>query len=324
MKQIVIKKEDSNQRVDKYVKKMLPNAPLSFIYKLFRKKDVKINNKWVKENYILNENDELKIFITDEQFEEFTKKDDIIPVTVKFEIIYEDENIIIINKDKGMLVHGDKKENKWTIQNMLLNYLIQKGEYHPKTSNFTPSLIHRLDRNTSGILICAKTLLASQEGMELFKNKENIEKHYLALTFNKAKNHDIINLPLSKDSDNNLVRVDFKNGKEAITEYNLIDGNDEYSLLDVNLITGRTHQIRVHLSYNKLPIIGDEKYGDFNLNKKFKEEFDYEKQFLHAYSITFKNLKGCLFYLSNKTFKAPLKEKEKEVLKRLKTKGKNY
>lgn len=324
MKQIVIKKEDSNQRVDKYVKKMLPNAPLSFIYKLFRKKDVKINNKWVKENYILNENDELKIFITDEQFEEFTKKDDIIPVTVKFEIIYEDENIIIINKDKGILVHGDKKENKWTIQNMLLNYLIQKGEYHPKTSNFTPSLIHRLDRNTSGILICAKTLLASQEGMELFKNKENIEKHYLALTFNKAKNHDIINLPLSKDSDNNLARVDFKNGKEAITEYNLIDGNDEYSLLDVNLITGRTHQIRVHLSYNKLPIVGDEKYGDFNLNKKFKEEFDYEKQFLHAYSITFKNVKGCLSYLSNKTFKASLKEKEKEVLKRLKTKGKNY
>ena len=324
MKQIDIKKEDSNQRVDKYVKKMLPNAPLSFIYKLFRKKDVKINNKWVKENYILNENDKLKIFITDEQFEEFTKKDDIIPVTVKFEIIYEDENIIIINKDKGMLVHGDKKENKRTIQNMLLNYLIKKGEYHPKTSNFTPSLIHRLDRNTSGILICAKTLLASQEGMELFKNKENIEKHYLALTFNKAKNHDIINLPLSKDSDNNLVRVDFKNGKEAITEYNLIDGNDEYSLLDVNLITGRTHQIRVHLSYNKLPIVGDEKYGDFNLNKKFKEEFDYEKQFLHAYSITFKKVKGCLSYLSNKTFKAPLKEKEKEVLKRLKTKGKNY
>ena len=160
--------------------------------------------------------------------------------------------------------------------------------------------------------------MAFKEGSDLFKNKTEIEKHYIALVFGNIPDEGKINAPLLKNSKTNTVKVDYSLGKESLTTFKKICGNDLYSLINVNLITGRTHQIRVHLAYIHFPIVGDEKYGNFVLNKAFNKEFKYEKQFLHAYSLSFKNIKGDLSYLSNKTFYAPLKNEEKKILKELK------
>ena len=319
MKEFKIKKFDSNQRVDKYVKKLLPNASLSLIYKTFRKKDIKVNGKWVKQDYILKENDELKIFLSDEVFESSKEEKSIYDLPSNLDIIYEDENILVVNKEKGLLIHGDKNENVYTLSNKVISYLYKKEEYNPRIDTFIPSPVHRLDRNTSGVCVFAKNMLTSQLLMDEFKDKKNLEKHYLALVFGNSPKNGEINAPLKKDSNNNLVKVDFnsKDAKDALTLYSKIDGNDEYSLLDVNLITGRTHQIRVHLSYKNLPIVGDEKYGDFNKNKIFESKYKYKKQFLHAYSLEFKEMKGHLKYLSNKKFIGKLNEEESKILEKL-------
>lgn len=316
MVQYKITSKDSNQRVDKYVKKMLSDAPLSFIYKLFRKKDVKINSHWVDKDYILKEDDVVSIYVTDSQLEDFKKEKDVLNLEFNHKIIYEDENILIVNKPRHLLIHGDEKEKKYTLSNEVLSYLYSKGEYNNDQFGYVPSPTHRLDRNTSGLIIFAKNLVSQQELEELFKDKTNIEKHYLTLVFGKAKEKATIDLPLLKNEKTNLVKVD-KSGKTAITKYKTIYQNNEYSLLDVNLITGRTHQIRVHLSYNNLPIVGDNKYGDFNKNKEVKTKYGFTDQFLHAYKIKFGKLEGYLSYLSNKTFISKLEKEETELLEKL-------
>lgn len=316
MKEIVIKKEISNQRVDKFVRKYLNEAPLSFIYKLFRKKDIKVNKHWIKEDYILKENDVLQIYVNDNQLEEFNKPKKIENIDDKIDVVYEDNNILIVNKPSGLLVHGDIKEKRITLANKVLSYLHNKGEYNPLENGFIPSPVHRLDRNTSGLVIFAKNIISSQILMDELKTHQNIEKHYLALVKGKITTKGVIKAPLLKDSDTGLVRVASvsNGGKESITEYEPVYFVDKYSLVKINLITGRTHQIRVHFSYINHPLLGDSKYGDFVLNKEFSNKFKLNYQFLHAYEIKFKNLPNELSYLSNKTFKAPIDVKKLKIL----------
>lgn len=320
MKTFNITSKDANQRVDKYVKKYLNNAPLSFIYKLFRKKDVKINSHWVKENYILKEGDVLSIYVTDSQVEEFNKPRELNKIPLTHPIIYEDENILIINKPRGLLVHGDKEEKRITLTNEVLNYLYSKGEYDPRVDNgFSPAPAHRLDRNTSGLVIYAKNLSSLQQLENLFLDKKEIEKTYLALVKGNLTSDLTLDYPLKKDVNLGLVKVTpVKYG--GLTALSLVKPKkhfNEYTLVSVNLVTGRTHQIRVHLSYAGYPVVGDSKYGDFKLNRKFKELYNFENQFLHASKIEFKSLDGVLSYLSNKSFVAPLPKEEDEILKSL-------
>lgn len=322
MKEVLITKENSNQRVDKFIRKYLNDAPLSFIYKTFRKKDVKINGKWVKENYILKENDLLRIYISDEQLNEFNKPIDISKINYQNEIniVYEDNNILIVNKPKGILIHGDKCEKRKTLANSVLSYLYKKGEFKNDGKSFIPSPTHRLDRNTSGLVVFAKNVLASQEMMNLFKTHEAIKKTYLLLAFNSTKNKEgEISFPLIKDSKNGFVRVGKleEGAKEAKTLYKVIDENNDYSLIEATLITGRTHQLRVHFSAINLPIVGDEKYGDFAKNKIFEDKYQYRTQFLIAYKLSFGEVHGELSYLSHRSFKAALSQKEEEILKKL-------
>lgn len=322
MKEVLITKENSNQRVDKFIRKYLNDAPLSFIYKTFRKKDVKINGKWVKENYILKENDLLRIYISDEQLNEFNKPIDISKINYQNEIniVYEDNNILIVNKPKGILIHGDKDEKRKTLTNSVLSYLYKKGEFKNDGTSFIPSPTHRLDRNTSGLIVFAKNVLASQEMMNLFKTHEAIKKTYLLLAFNSTKNKEgEISFPLIKDSKNGFVRVGKleEGAKEARTLYKVIDENDYYSLIEATLITGRTHQLRVHFKAINLPIVGDEKYGDFAKNKIFEDKYQYRTQFLIAYKLSFGEVHGELSYLSHRRFKATLSQKEEEILKEL-------
>lgn len=308
---------EAHQRVDKYLRKYLSQAPLSFIYKLFRKKDVKINGHWVKENYILNEGEELVVYVSDEQLEEFNQPRKVEKVSLNHPIIYEDENILVINKPRGLLVHGDKDEQRVTLANEVLNYLYFKGEYDPKENQaFRPAPAHRLDRNTSGLVLFAKNLESLQILEDLFKDKEEIDKIYLALIKGHLDEAMTIDAPLLKDEKTGLVKIS-KQGKSASTRVEPYKYYDDLSLVKVQIFTGRTHQIRVHLASKGFPVVGDSKYGDFQLNKEFRDLYKFDNQFLHAYQIRFKNIKGKLSYLSNKTLTAPLPKKEEEILAKL-------
>lgn len=316
MKEIKIKKEFSNQRVDKFVRKYLNDAPLSFIYKLFRKKDVKINDHWVKPEYILKCDDNLKIYVTDEQLNDFIKPLEYSKINFDIDIIYEDENILIVNKPSGILVHGHINEKRITLSNKVLGYLVNKNEYNPNDRGFVPSPCHRLDRNTSGLVIFAKNIISSQILMEEFKTHNNLSKVYIGLVKGKVNNKGKIDAPLYKDENTGKVTIKSikDGGKNALTYYEPICFNELYSLLKINIVTGRTHQIRVHLSYIDHPLIGDSKYGDFNINKIFEKDFNYKNQFLHAYSISFNKLPNELSYLSNKTFKAKLPLNKEKII----------
>ena len=317
MKKIIVSSKEANQRVDKYVKKYLNLAPLSFIYKLFRKKDVKINGHWVKESYILKEGEELSIYVTDSQIEEFSKEKEIEKVNLNHEIIYEDENILIINKPRGLLVHGDEGEKILTLANEVINYLYFKGEYDPKeTKAFTPAPAHRLDRNTSGLVVFAKNLISLQELETLFKEKNDIKKEYKALVVGNVVSRKEIDAPLLKDVSTGLVRIS-KLGKSALSIVTPIKKYQDFTLVNVEILTGRTHQIRVHLASISHPVVGDSKYGDFKVNKLFKDLYKFENQFLHAYKLSFGKLEGHLSYLSNKTFECKLPQNEEKILSNL-------
>ena len=317
MKKITISSKEANQRVDKYLKKYLNEAPLSFIYKLFRKKDVKINGHWVKENYILNEGEELTIFVTDAQLEEFNKPKAIEKVSLNHQIVYEDENILIINKPRGLLVHGDEGEKKLTLANQVINYLYFKGEYDPKADHgFIPAPAHRLDRNTSGLVAFAKNLVSLQELEDLFKEKDEIVKEYKALVVGKFEGSQTIDAPLLKDEKTGLVRVS-KNGKNAVSFVKSSRNIGDFTLVNVQIFTGRTHQIRVHLASIGHPVVGDAKYGDFKVNKEIRTKYKFENQFLCAYKLSFKQIKGHLSYLSGKSFEINLPKEEEKLLKEL-------
>lgn len=313
MKKIYVDQKESGQRIDKYIRKYLNEAPLSYIYKLFRKKDIKVNGKRVDINYIIQTNDEITIYISDDILNEFNSPKTIAITTNKLDIIYEDQNILIINKDAGILVHEGQENTKTnTLNNDILFYLKNKGEYK-ESDVFTPSCVHRLDRNTSGIIIAAKNLESSKLLLELFKDKEKLKKEYLALVFGNCSKHQVIDKPLLKDEKNKLVKVS-KTGADAITIFDKIISNDDFSLIKVQILTGRTHQIRVHMSSIGNPIVNDDKYGNFSLNKNFYNKYKYKYQLLHSYKITFSNVNGILSYLNNKTFIAPIKKEEKAIL----------
>ncbi len=316
MKEIVVTNKESGQRIDKLIRKTLNEAPLSFIYRLFRKKDIKVNGKKIDIAYQVKENDLITIYVTDNQLSEFIKPRTIINSHVKLDIVYEDDNILIVNKPSGILVHGDQDEKRITLTNQVLGYLSEKGEFETSSNTFIPSPAHRLDRNTSGMVLFGKTTEALQQLMELFKEKDQIEKEYYALLVGDVKTKGSIDLPLIKDEKKNLVHVgSLKNGsKEAHTKYEKVIYKDGFSLVKAKLLTGRTHQLRVHFQAIGHPIVGDGKYGDIDANRRFKERFNYEGQFLHAYKFSFKKIDGKLSYLSNRTFKIEFPKKEKEII----------
>ena len=321
MRSYIIQKSEEGQTLEKYIQKLLVSAPISFIYKLFRKKDVKVNGHHEDRKFIISENDEVAIYIKEEQFEEFLKEKAFKPNNqIKDWIVYEDENVLFINKPRGLLVQKSAPQDE-SLDQLVVEYLIYKGEYDPnKELAFKPGPAHRLDRNTSGIVAFGKNHQALELLFELFKNHDLINKHYLALVVGQMeKDKDSINAPLKKDEKTNTVTVASleKGGKTAKTVYKVVKAYKDYSLLDVTLLTGRTHQIRVHLAYVHHPIIGDEKYGDFAANRVFKQKYGFNKQFLHAYKIGFGDLPSPLTNLSRKEFTAEANEELANILTQL-------
>ena len=314
---ITITQAEAGQRVDKFIRRWIHEAPLSFIYKMFRQKDVKVNGKRTDIDYILEVGDVLDVYLKPDLLEKFQKV--VRPESIKadFNILYEDENILVANKPVGLLVHAEEGEKRINLANMFVNYLIKKGEYDPKNSyGFTPGPAHRLDRNTSGIVILGKTLPAMQELLKLFRERDQIRKEYTLLCVGELPRKGKIDIPLAKDSTKGMVhRATLKEGgKTAITLYERTKLYSGYSLAKAELLTGRTHQIRAHFALIGHPIVGDGKYGDFAANKEFQDLYGVRYQLLHAARFTFLKPEGLLSYLSGKTFVAPLPEKFQSVL----------
>ena len=321
MVEVKITLNDSNKRLDKFVKKYLSKAPDSFIYKLFRKKDIKVNKKPKPADYITQLDDVIQIYITKDQEIEFIEK---LSVNVsnkkQFDVIYEDDNILIVNKPTNLLVHdGDGKlKNDDTLTKQVLNYLINNNSYNPKNENtFIPALAHRIDRNTSGLEVFGKKSSALQELFLAFKNHDGMEKEYETLVCGKVKESGKVTARLIKNEQTKIVNVDEINGVEAITLYSPIKVYNDVTHLRVNILTGRTHQIRVHMKHINHPLVGDQKYGNKN-SDVLAYKYNMKGNFLHAKKLCFHNLTGSLSYLNEKEFIAPLFDWEIKLINRLK------
>lgn len=319
MKEVVITKSNAGQKAEKFVRKYLPEAPLGFIFKAFRKKDIKVNGHWVKKDFILSEGDVVRVYVTDAQLADFAKPRPVEKKEFPYPIAYEDDEVLIVDKPKGILVYGDKTGVRETLGNAVLDYLYLKGEYDPEGSSFTPSPAHRLDRNTSGLVCYGKTDAALKALTDLFKEREEIEKTYLALVVGDVEGNGRIDKPLKKDSFSGRVSIcPIKDGgKTAITEYRSVKRYGDYTLLELHLLTGRTHQLRVHLASIGHPIVGDEKYGDFADCRKVKKLCGLESQFLHAAKLRFGKVNGPLLGLRGKEIASTLPKDLVEVIETL-------
>ena len=309
MQEYIVTRDEEGQTLEKYIKKKLKSVPLSYIYKLFRKKDIKVNGVRKDMKTVVHQNDQILVYIPDDKLDSFVNEEkDIVPSReIEPYIIYEDDNILLVNKPRGMLVQKNEKNVK-SLDDLVLAYLLAKGEYDPSNSAFTPGPSHRLDRNTAGIVIFGKNTLSLQCLMQNMQDKSKIQKKYLALVKGIIKKPGEINVPLKKDSINSLVKVTpiEEGGKEAVTLYKPTKIYGDFTLLEVTLLTGRTHQIRVHMSYINHPVVGDNKYGDFVLNRDINNKYHFTNQFLIAYHLKFGDLDFPLSYLKGKEFKVDM------------------
>lgn len=316
MKEIKITDSEKGQRLDKLLLKYMNKAPKSFIYKMLRKKNIKLNDKRAEGNEILSTGDSIILYLSEDTIMSFTEERTVTPVPRNFNIVYEDNNILLCSKPSGVIVHADYKNKDNTLNDSILYYLYSKGEYDPR-GTFVPSICNRLDRNTSGIVTAGKNLSAVQELNRGFREKL-IDKYYIAVVKGVVKKSGIIEGRHSKGAGNRASLSD-KNGRGdyVLTKYRPIVDNGEYTLMDIKLETGKSHQIRVSMSSIGNPIAGDTKYGDSSVNKYFRERYDVRNQLLHSYRLVFNIGENTLSYLNKKEFICPPSHKYCLIIREL-------
>ncbi len=313
---VEIDRNSENQRLDKFLLKYFNKAGKSFIYKMLRKKRIKYNGTKALGNEILKSGDFLQMYLSEETINSFMEIKTVDRADNDFSVLYEDENIIICNKPAGLAVQWDSINVNNTLNDQLLFYLHKKGEYIPqKESVFTPSVCNRLDRNTSGIVLFGKNYKSVKALNEIIKNRK-IDKFYLTVLKGVIKENDTISAYYIKKENNRAeIFSEFKEGsKKIVTKYKRLAENGEYSLAEVDLITGKSHQIRAGFKFMGYYVIGDRKYGISDVNKFFKKNFGLDNQFLHSYKVIFNDGAGFFDYLKGKEFIAPLDDKKEKII----------
>lgn len=312
MTEITIGKNDAGQRADRFLSKAYPNLKSSLVCKLMRKKRIKLNGAKTEPNVILKEGDVFRFYLSDELLskEKSESNTDFRDISTEINVIYEDENILLVNKPVGLVVHEDNENTADTLINRVLSYLYQKGEYVPERENsFTPALVNRIDRNTCGIVIAAKNAVSLRILSQKVRDRE-VQKLYLcAVQGIPEPKSGTLMAYLKKLSEENRVVIsdvpkpDFLTIK---TKYRVLESRGELSLVEVDLLTGRTHQIRAHFAHIGHALLGDGKYGDNVFNKRYHAK----TQALCSYKLAFRFTTdaGILGYLNNKEFEIPNKD----------------
>jgi len=306
MKELIVKRNDAGQRLDRFVGKAVPLLPESLLQKYIRLKRIKVNGKGSKRDCRLAEGDVLQLYINDEFFEKPREENSYLKVsTPKLSIVYEDENILLVDKKPGVLCHS---AGKWDYNTLIANiqaYAYQKGEWKPREENsFSPALCNRIDRNTGGIVIAAKNAEALRIMNDKIRDRE-IDKRYLCLVHGRPKPPEgRLEGYIFKDAKKNQVYVKDRpepGAKTAVTDYKLLKSAGGLSLVECTLHTGRTHQIRAQMSHAGWPLLGDGKYGSERKNKSFGET---DGQALYSYKLRFDfpTDAGILNYLRGREF----------------------
>lgn len=328
MRTVVIKENEAGQRMDKFLAKYLCLAPKSFLYKMMRKKNITLNGKRCEGAQKLVVGDTVQLFLAEETIEKFSRLagetagemeggGKVNSRTVgghgqrkggRLDIVYEDEHILLVNKPSGLLSQKAKPGDVSLVEEILA-YLLETGQVTEETlRTFRPSVCNRLDRNTSGLVIAGKSLAGLQRMAEGLKDR-SIHKSYQCIVRGRVEERQKISGFLKKDERTNQVVVydlQQEGSVPIVTEYIPQKGNGRYTLLEVKLITGRTHQIRAHLASIGHPIAGDYKYGDPEVNQEMKKKYRVQSQLLHAWKLEFPELGAPLEKVSNGVFTAPL------------------
>ena len=313
MKEIRIGENESGQRLDKFLLKYMSRAPKSFIYKMLRKKNITLNGKKAQGNEQHRQGDAVKLFLSDDTIGKFSETRTAGYAETELDILYEDKHTIFINKPAGMLSQKAAAEDVSLVEH-LIAYLLKTGQISEEAlATFRPSVCNRLDRNTSGIVAAGKSLAALQQLSAMFRER-SLKKYYLCLVHGRVTEARRISGFLSKDERTNRVRVQRagerrspqKEEARIETEYRPLRSGDGVTLLEVHLITGKTHQIRAHLAAEGHPIIGDYKYGMRSVNDSFKREYGLSTQLLHSCRLCFPECTGALSELSGREITAPV------------------
>ena len=300
MKSFIIGPNDAGQRLDKFISKAAPLLPQALMYKYIRIKRIKVDGKRAQISTRLTAGCEVELYINDEFFEPAPERYDFLSASKNLEILYEDENLLLLDKKAGVLSHAGDGEYGDNLIARVQRYLYEKGEYDPSAENsFAPALVNRIDRNTGGIVIAAKNAPTLRVLNQKMKDRE-LHKYYLCIVHGSLPRREgTLEGYLLKDEKRKTVRV-----LEPIrTRYRVLAEREGLSLVEVDLLTGRTHQIRAHFASIGHPLLGDGKYGSNKLNK----QYGYKKQCLYSYKLTFhfKTDAAHLAYLDGKTFQAP-------------------
>ena len=303
-KEIIIGENDAGQRLDRFLMKLFPSLKSGIINKAVRNKDIKLNGKRTEISYRLVKNDVIYVFLSDFLLGVKNDEDDFMASGDKLSVVYEDHNILLTDKEQGLVVHSDESKTSDTLINRIKKYLYLKGEYAPESEqSFAPSLCNRIDRNTGGIVIAAKNAEALRILNEKIKNRELVKKYLCIVIGKPKKNEDILTAYLERDLVQKQVRISSKKAPNNLTiktKYKLIDSCNELSLLEAELLTGRTHQIRAHMAYIGHPLLGDGKYGINRINMKY----GFKMQALYSYKLKFdfSSDSGILNYMNKKEF----------------------